>query len=173
MQFIQLLLLYCTGAPIIMSMAFLFMGKGMISRMLSSPQINMIIRLRRERFLHEEVLRNRMHCTWQGTLPSHRLRLSLPVRMLDHNLRIMVSHCAGRQLYAVADQIVLVCQNLQRILIVQRIHTALGHGERIMTEFQFAGLFADFVHREINNPTELICILFSYSHRRMCQPACE
>ena len=32
------------GAPIMISIAFLFIGKGMISRMLSSPQMSIIIR---------------------------------------------------------------------------------------------------------------------------------
>ena len=77
-----------------------------------------------------------------------------------HDLRIVVTHRTGRQLNSVADQIVLICQNLQRILILQRFYAALGHGERIVAKFQFAGLFADFVHREINNPTELIAFFF-------------
>ena len=28
-----------------------------------------------------------------------------------------------------------------------------------MTEFQFAGLFTDLIHREIHNPAELVAIL--------------
>ena len=40
------------------------------------------------------------------------------------------------ELYAVADEVILIGQNGQRVLIFQCIHTALRHGKRIMTEWK-------------------------------------
>ena len=41
---------------------------------------------------------------------------------------------------------------------LKRLQTALRHRERIMTELQLAGLLADLIHREIDDPAELIAL---------------
>ena len=64
----------------------------------------------------------------------------------------MVAHRARQQFYAVADKIVLVSINVQRILAVQCIHSALRHRERIMRKFNSAGFFVFFIKRKIDNP---------------------
>ena len=44
----------------------------------------------------------------------------------------MVADGAGGQLEAVTDEVVLVRENIERVLGHQRFHTALRHRERIM-----------------------------------------
>jgi hypothetical protein len=67
----------------------------------------------------------------------------------------MHPHRAGRQLDAVADDIVLKTQDVERILALQRLEPALGHGERVVAEVEHAGLRVALVHREIDDPGEL------------------
>ena len=83
---------------------------------------------------------------------------------LDHDLRIVVPDCAGGQFDAVADQVILLGRDGQRVEfapdgLVKRGCAAARHGERVVAEFQFAGLIADLVHREIDDPAEFVAFL--------------
>ena len=83
---------------------------------------------------------------------------------LDHDLRIVVPDCAGGQFDAVADQVILLGRDGQRVefapdSLVKRGCAAARHGERVVAEFQFAGLIADLVHREIDDPAEFVAFL--------------
>ena len=83
---------------------------------------------------------------------------------LDHDLGVVVPDGAGGQLHAVADEVILVGVDVQRIHLAalgleQRLHAAVGHRERVVAELQLAGLVADLVHREVDDPAELIALL--------------
>ena len=76
----------------------------------------------------------------------------------------MISHGAGRKFYAVADKVILLRGYGERVYFArnglpQRFRAAAGHGERIVTEFKLAGLFAYFIHREIDHPAKFIAFL--------------
>ena len=76
----------------------------------------------------------------------------------------MVPHRAGAELHAVAHQIVLVSGDAQGVDLAlfglqQHIQTAGGHGERIVAEFQLAGLVTDLVHGEVHDPAEGVLLL--------------
>ena len=47
------------------------------------------------------------------------LAKSYELECLDHDLRVVVADRTGGELYAVADQIVLVCVDVERILVAQ------------------------------------------------------
>ena len=81
---------------------------------------------------------------------------------LHHDLRIVVPDCTGSRLIAVTYQVILVGVDIQQLFgialcLFQSLQAALRHGEGIVAEFQFAGLFADFVHGEVHDPAK--CIL--------------
>ena len=76
----------------------------------------------------------------------------------------MVAHRAGGELHAVAHEVVLVGGDAERVDLAtfrlqQRVQPAGGHGERVVAEFQLARLLADLVHREIDDPAELVALL--------------
>ncbi len=76
----------------------------------------------------------------------------------------MVAHRAGRKFYTVADKIILIRRNRERVNLAalggkQCIEASRRHRERIMAEFQFSGFLSDFVHREVDNPAERILLL--------------
>ena len=80
---------------------------------------------------------------------------------LHHDLRIMIPDCTGAELHAVADQVILESRHGQRIhfpvlRLPQNLQTSVGHGEGIMAEFELAAFLPDLIHREINDPAELI-----------------
>src|SRR5260221_658146 len=62
--------------------------------------------------------------------------------------------CGALQLDAVAEDVVLVRQDCQRVLGLERFEPALRHRERVMAELDLAGLLAALVHREIDDPAE-------------------
>ena len=65
----------------------------------------------------------------------------------------------GRELNAVADQVVLVCVECRADpLCSSASSSALWHGERVVAELQLAGFLADLVHREIYDPAELVAV---------------
>ena len=83
---------------------------------------------------------------------------------LDHDLGIVVPDRAGRQLHAVADEVILVGSNGERIdfaaLGLQKhLEAACRHGERVVAELQLTGLVADLIHREVDDPAELVAFL--------------
>ena len=76
----------------------------------------------------------------------------------------MVPDCAGGQLDAIADEVILLRRDGQRVNfapdgLVQRGCAAARHGERVVAEFQFSGLVADLVHREVDDPAEFVALL--------------
>jgi hypothetical protein len=68
------------GAPIMTSWAFLFIGKGMISRMESSPASSMTMRSTPGAMPAWGARRSRRRCTWRGTWLSRRPRPDAPAR---------------------------------------------------------------------------------------------
>ena len=86
----------------------------------------------------------------------------------------MVTHSTGGELYAVANEVVLVCQNVERVNLAalglkQRFHTAGGHGERVVAELQLAGFLADLVHGEIDDPAELVALFIHVALARRAE----
>ena len=89
-------------------------------------------------------------------------------KCFNHDLRIMISDRAGGEFHTVAYQVILIgcyCERiyLSALSLQQHIQTAGRHGERIMTEFQFTGFLADFIHRKIDDPAELISLFIHMS----------
>ena len=83
---------------------------------------------------------------------------------LDHDLRIVVPDRAGGQLDAVADEVILLRGDGQRVNfapdgLIQRGSAAARHGERIVAELQLTGFVADLIHREVDDPAELVAFL--------------
>ena len=74
----------------------------------------------------------------------------------QHDVGPMVSNRAARQLDAVADDVVLVRFDRQRILRVERVEPALRHRKRIVAEGHLPGLRIALVERKIGNPAELV-----------------
>ena len=77
----------------------------------------------------------------------------------DHQLGTVVTNRARRELGAVADDVVLVSQNLERIFVEQVVHSALRHRERVVGEFHFA-VIVELVHREVDDPAEAEDVFF-------------
>ena len=73
---------------------------------------------------------------------------------LVHDVRPVVADRAGRQLDAVADDVVLERLDGQRILGLQRLQPALRHGERVVAEVDLSGVLVELEHREIDDPAE-------------------
>ena len=76
----------------------------------------------------------------------------------------MVPDRAGRQLHAVADEVILVSGDGERIdltaLGFQKHLEATGrHRERVVAELELTRLVADLIHREVDDPAELIALL--------------
>ena len=78
---------------------------------------------------------------------------------LVHDLRLVVPDRARRQFDAVADDVVLVAEHVLRVLGLQRLEAALGHGERIVREVDLLFLVVPFIHREVDDPAELEAVL--------------
>lgn len=85
----------------------------------------------------------------------------------------MVPDSAGGQLHAVADQIILVSIDVKRVFLCQILHAALGHGERIVAEFQLSGLLANLVHGEVYDPAEFVALLVHMAFHRVAQHLAE
>ena len=77
------------------------------------------------------------------------------LKRLAHDLGVMVTHGTGGKLHAVAHDIVLVSKDLQRILVHEGIHAALGHREGVVRKVDLAGLLVALVHREVHDEAEL------------------
>src|SRR5205814_8607283 len=78
---------------------------------------------------------------------------------LVHDVRAVVADRPRGEFDAVADDVVLVRRNLQRVLLLERREPALRHRERVVAEVDLAGLLVALVHREIGNPAELEAVL--------------
>ena len=59
-----------------------------------------------------------------------------------------------RQLHAVADDVILPGEDVERVLGLQRFHPALRHREGIVAEVDLLLLVIIFEHREVDDPAE-------------------
>ena len=83
---------------------------------------------------------------------------------LDHNFGIVVTDSAGGGFVAVDNQVILIGVDSQQffgitLCIQQGLHTALGHGEGVVAEFQLAGFLAHRVHGEVHDPAHGVLLL--------------
>src|SRR5207248_655859 len=74
---------------------------------------------------------------------------------LVHDIRAMVADCSRGQLDPVADDVVLVSEDLEGIQTFERVEPALRHRKRVVAELDLPGIFVPFVHRKIGHPAEL------------------
>src|ERR1700730_11107662 len=85
---------------------------------------------------------------------------------LLHDVRPMVSYRARRKLDAVADDVILNSLDAENCLFIGRIEPekSLGieirHRKRIMRKVDFLLVLVPFVHRKIDDPAELVDVLF-------------
>ena len=81
------------------------------------------------------------------------------LKRFQHDVRAVVPDRAGRQFNTVTDDIVLERFQLKllldRIGLLQRFHTALRHGERVVREVDLLVVLVPLIHREIDDPAEL------------------
>src|SRR5690606_27807854 len=78
---------------------------------------------------------------------------------LDHHLRQVVPDSARGQFHPVTDDVVLPRLDGEGVLGLQRLQTALGHGEGIVRELDLPRLLVQLVHREVDDPAELEDVL--------------
>ena len=88
------------------------------------------------------------------------------LKSLVHDLRLVIADRTRRQLDPVADDVVLISQDVQRIHCLQGFHLPLRHRKWIVTEYHSLLDFIPLVHREIYNPTELERVLLNQSQLR-------
>ena len=74
---------------------------------------------------------------------------------LVHNVRPVVADRTGSELDAVADDVVLMRQDRQRVLFFERVEPALRHRERVVAEVDLAGFLVQLVHWKVGDPAEL------------------
>src|SRR5256885_12860799 len=67
----------------------------------------------------------------------------------------MVADCSRRQLDPVADDVVLMSEDVERIRPFERLKPALRHRERVVAELDLPSVFVELVHRKIGHPAEL------------------
>lgn len=80
-------------------------------------------------------------------------------KRFQHDFGVVVAHRARRKLDPVANDIVLIGENVERVFF-KRAHAALRHGEGVVAEFERAALFADLIHGEIDDPAETEHVFF-------------
>lgn len=73
----------------------------------------------------------------------------------DHGFRRLVTDRARGDFEAVADGVVLVGLDRQRILVLQRLEAALRHRERVVSEVDLLFFLAPFEEREVDDPAKL------------------
>ena len=83
-----------------------------------------------------------------------------------HDVDAVVAHRAGGKLHAVAHDVVLVGENVLRLFVQQRVHTALRHGERVVREHDRAGFLVGLEHREIDDEAELEAVFVDEAEAR-------
>src|SRR6516162_2614533 len=74
---------------------------------------------------------------------------------LVHNVRPVIADRTGSEFHAVADNVVLMRQDRQRVLVFERVEPALRHRERVVAEVDLAGFLVQLVHRKVGDPAEL------------------
>ena len=71
----------------------------------------------------------------------------------------MVPDRARGQFDPVAHDVVLIGQDVERVLSFQRLQPALGHGERVVREVDAARVLVQFEHRIVDDPAEIEAVL--------------
>ena len=101
----------------------------------------------------------RRRAVLEGVVERRELRLEVVlgvachVERLLHDLDVVVTHGAGGQLYAVADDVVLIGEDLLGLLVEQRVKSALRHGEGIVGKDDLAVLVS-LEHREVHDEAQ-------------------
>ncbi len=87
-------------------------------------------------------------------LPHHIFLVSGDLEGLQHNVRSVVTNRPGRKLDSVTHDVVLVRQNFQRVVALQRVQAPLRHAERIVRKLNLLRVLVPLVHRKIDDPTK-------------------
>ena len=82
------------------------------------------------------------------------LRIAGDLERLVHDVGAVVADRARAQLHAVADDVILPGEDVERVLALQRLHLALRHREGVVAEVDLLLLLVIFEHREIDDPAE-------------------
>ena len=77
----------------------------------------------------------------------------------DHDIQIVVADSTGGKLHAVADDIILISQDIFRVHGVQCFKAALRHREWVVCEIHLLLVLVVFIHREVVDKTEAEGIL--------------
>ena len=85
----------------------------------------------------------------------HVLAVAGDRKRLVHDFGQVVSDRTGAELDAIADDVVLESLDLERIVVFQRRHAALWHGEGVVRELDFPGFLVFLEHGEVDDPDEL------------------
>src|SRR3546814_10225292 len=81
------------------------------------------------------------------------LAIARDLERLVHDVGAVVPDRARRQFDAVADDVILPREDVERVLGLQRFELALRHRKRVVTEVDLAGVLVGLEHREIDDPT--------------------
>lgn len=73
----------------------------------------------------------------------------------DHGFRRLITDRARGDFEAVADGVILVRLDRQRILVLQRLKATLRHRERVVSEVDLLLFLAPFEEREVDDPAKL------------------
>ncbi|MNQ77402.1 hypothetical protein D3C85_922680 [compost metagenome] len=92
-------------------------------------------------------------------LLDHRGVVTGDLEGLEHDLGLVVPDRARAQLIAVADDVVLIGADGQRVLGLQGLHPALRHREGVVAEVDLLLFFRPFEHGEVDDPAELELLL--------------
>ena len=82
-------------------------------------------------------------------------RIAGDLEGLVHNLGAVVPYCPRRQLDAVADDVVLQGQDVERVFVFERCKAAARHRKRVVAEPDFSGLLVALVERIVDDPAKL------------------
>ena len=88
-------------------------------------------------------------------------RIARDLERLVHRFQLVVADRAREDFIAVAGQVILIAQHVERIALKRR-DPALGHRERVVAEVDLA-LIIGLIHREIDDPGK-------FMHRCVGQP---
>ena len=91
-------------------------------------------------------------------MPANRGRLPPGIagdlERLIHDVGPVVADRARAQLHAVAHDVILPGEDLERVLALQRLEPALRHREGIVREVDLLLLVVELEHREVDDPAE-------------------
>src|SRR3546814_3757588 len=82
------------------------------------------------------------------------LRITGNLERLVHDVGAMVADRARRQFDAVADDVILPREDVERVPGFQRLQLALRHAERIVAEINLARVLVGLEHREVDDRSE-------------------